>query len=65
MSRKFSFHFEIFQPASQSPFIFPKSQILARKSQSLNKGEKTLPSEDPACNLQDFLDDSFFRARVH
>ena len=63
MSRKFSFHFEIFQPASQSLFIFPKSQILARKSQS--KGEKTLPSEDPACNLQDFLDDSFFRARVH
>jgi len=51
--------------ASQSLFIFFKSQILAGKSQSLNEGEKTWPSKVPACNLQNLLDDSFFRDRVH
>ena len=51
--------------ATQSLIIFSKSQILAEKYQSLNEGEKTWPSKDPACNLQNLLDDSFFRDHVH
>ena len=51
--------------ATQSLIIFSKSQILAEKDQSLNEGEKTWPSKDPACNLQNLLDDSFFRDHVH
>ena len=51
--------------ASQSVIIFSKSKILAEKSQSLNEDEKTWPSKDPACNLQNLLDDSFFRDRAH
>jgi len=70
LSTNFGVSRKIFIPfrnvaASQPLIIFSKSQILAEKSQSLNEGEKTWPSKDPACNLQNLLDDSFFRDRVH
>ena len=52
-------------PSFSTPATQAKSQILAGKSQSLNEGEKTWPSKDPACNLQNLLDHSFFRDRVH
>ena len=52
-------------PSFSTPATQAKSQILAGKSQSFNEGEKTWPSKDPACNLQNLLDDSFFRDRVH
>ena len=52
-------------PSFSTPAAQAQSQILAGKSQSLNEGEKTWLSKVPACNLQNLLDDSFFRDRVH